>query len=327
MFGLFCFLPIMKINSELDDFRYPRRRPWLILVILGIAALIIWLRFIREPPSEPSSSELPVESSEVADDPEADERPQRIEAEAPIPADVDAVLAQARSLESRDKLVEARERYLAVLDRGAGGRARREAEAALGKINVALIKTVRPMPQKIDVIVKPGDSLERIARRHGTTVDLIQEANLISNPNRIRAGDHLRVFTGKFALTASKRQNDMIVTMNGTFFKRYDIGSGLHGKTPVGLFTITEKIKEPVWWRPDGKEIPFGHEENILGTRWMTLRASEGTPDVRGYGIHGTWLEDSIGKAESAGCLRMRNRDVEELFLYIPTRTRVTIVE
>lgn len=29
------------------------------------------------------------------------------------------------------------------------------------------------------------------------------------------------------------------------------------------------------------------------------------TPDVRGYGIHGTWIEESIGKAESAGCLRM----------------------
>ena len=183
------------------------------------------------------------------------------------------------------------------------------------------------MPEKIDVIVKSGDSLERIARRHGTTVDLIQKANLVSNPNLIRAGDHLRVFIGKFSLTASKRRNDLVVTMNGKFFARYGVGSGRHGKTPVGNFLLTEKIKEPVWWRPDGKEIPFGHEENILGTRWMTLRAQEGTPDVRGYGIHGTWDEASIGKAESAGCLRMRNRDVEELFLYIPSRTPVTIVE
>lgn len=316
----------MRMN-ELEDFRYPRRRPWLLLVLLAAAALIIWLRFIREPSEKSTAPERDATSGEVvtADDERAPVEPSELDV--PTPADVDGLLAQARSLESRDKLVEAREHYLAVLDRGAGGRARREAEAALGKINVALIRTVRPMQEKLDVIVKSGDSLERIARRHGSTVDLIQEANLITNPNRIRAGDHLRVFIGKFALTASKQRNDMVVTMNGTFFKRYGIGSGLHGKTPVGLFTITEKIKEPVWWRPDGKEIPFGHEENILGTRWMTLRASEGTPDVRGYGIHGTWDEASIGKAESAGCLRMRNRDVEELFLYIPTRTPVTIVE
>ncbi len=313
--------------NELEDFRFPRRRPWLILVVLVVVAVVIWFRFIREPSEQADASEPTPAAGQVSDERDVQGQAVEVEAEAPTPADVDGLLVQARAFESRDKLVEARERYLAVLDRGVGGRARREAEAALGKINVALIKTVRPMPQKIDVIVKSGDSLERIARRNGTTVDLIQEANLIDNPNRIRAGDHLRILTGKFALTASKRRNDMVVTMNGKFFKRYDIGSGIHGKTPVGLFAITEKIKEPVWWRPDGKEIPFGHEENILGTRWMTLRASEGTPDVRGYGIHGTWDEASIGKAESAGCLRMRNRDVEELFLYIPTRTPVTIVE
>ncbi len=316
----------MRMN-ELEEFRYPRRRPWLILVVLAVVALVIWLRFIREPSDETKVEEGPSKSGEVVAPATDSKHAEPAEMDLPTPADVVGLLAQARSFESRDKLVEARERYLAVLDRGADGRARREAEAALGKINIALIKTVRPMPEKIDVIVRSGDSLERIARRHGTTVDLIQEANLISNPNRIRAGDHLRIFVGKFALTASKERNDMVVTMNGTFFKRYGIGSGLHGKTPVGLFTITEKIKEPVWWRPDGKEIPFGHEENILGTRWMTLRASEGTPDVRGYGIHGTWDESSIGKAESAGCLRMRNHEVEELFLYIPTRTPVTIVE
>ncbi|MDP6630005.1 MAG: L,D-transpeptidase family protein [Kiritimatiellia bacterium] len=316
----------MTLN-ELDDYKYPRRRPWLLLVVLLCVALVIWLRSVQKASETPSTAgERPAADAVVADqDDTVAEQPS--EPEAPVPADVDGLLAQARALEARDSLVEARNRYLRVLDRAAGGRARREAEAALGKINVALIKTVRPMPEKSDVIVKSGDSLERIARRLGTTVDLIQEANLIRNPNRIRAGDHLRVFTGKFAITASKKRNDMVVTMNGSFFKRYDVGSGLHGKTPVGLFTITEKIKEPVWWRPDGKEIPFGHEENILGTRWMTLRASEGTPDVRGYGIHGTWDEASIGKAESAGCLRMRNRDVEELFLYIPTRTPVTIVE
>ena len=33
-----------------------------------------------------------------------------------------------------------------------------------------------------------------------------------------------------------------------------------------------------------------------------------------GYGIHGTNAPRSIGKAASHGCIRMRQRDVEELF-------------
>jgi lipoprotein-anchoring transpeptidase ErfK/SrfK len=34
----------------------------------------------------------------------------------------------------------------------------------------------------------------------------------------------------------------------------------------------------------------------------------------KGYGIHGTNAPGSIGRNASHGCIRMRNRDVEELF-------------
>jgi len=60
----------------------------------------------------------------------------------------------------------------------------------------------------------------------------------------------------------------------------------------------------------------------------MSIKASgSGTPDVKGYGIHGTWDDSSIGKAESAGCIRMRNQDVEQLFVLVPMGTVVTITE
>lgn len=312
---------VMRIN-EIEEFRYPRRKPWLLIVVLVVIAVFVWRRYAVSPAPEAETA-----AEDVAEElqPAADDRPAR--RLPPVSGDVKALLSDARRFEAGGDFLEARKRYLAVLDQVSDGRGRWEAEKALGSINVELVASVRPMAEKVDVIVKRGDSLQRIARRLGTTVDLIQVANGISNANLIKAGDHLRVFKGRFALTASKTRNDLLVTMNGKFFKRYGIGTGRHGKTPVGQFKVTEKIKEPVWWRPDGKEIPFGDPQNILGTRWMTIRALEGTPDVRGYGIHGTWDEASIGKAESAGCLRMRNRDVEELYMFIPVGTRVTLVE
>jgi len=39
---------------------------------------------------------------------------------------------------------------------------------------------------------------------------------------------------------------------------------------------------------------------------------------VRGFGIHGTSAPQSIGKSASHGCIRLRNRDVEELFELVP---------
>jgi lipoprotein-anchoring transpeptidase ErfK/SrfK len=115
--------------------------------------------------------------------------------------------------------------------------------------------------------------------------------------------------------------------MNGNFFKRYRVGSGKYGKTPVGTFKVSEKIKNPDWWRPDGSRIPFGEKGNVLGTRWIAISATGDTEPVRGYGIHGTWENDSVGRSSSQGCLRMHNSEVEELFVYIPLGAKLTITE
>ncbi|MGC4053198.1 MAG: L,D-transpeptidase [Paludibaculum sp.] len=75
--------------------------------------------------------------------------------------------------------------------------------------------------------------------------------------------------------------------------------------SPSGTFEIVNRIPNPTWYGPN-KVVGPG-KTNPVGTRWMGLSA-------KGYGIHGTNRPDSIGKAASKGCIRMRNEDVEELF-------------
>ena len=65
--------------------------------------------------------------------------------------------------------------------------------------------------------------------------------------------------------------------------------------------------------------IPPG-KANPLGTRWIGLSR-------KGYGIHGTNNPRSIGRRASHGCIRMRNRDVEELFEMVAVGDRVEISE
>ena len=43
------------------------------------------------------------------------------------------------------------------------------------------------------------------------------------------------------------------------------------------------------------------------------------------YGIHGTNKPNSIGWASSSGCIRMRNKDVEELYKFVKIGTPVVI--
>jgi hypothetical protein len=75
--------------------------------------------------------------------------------------------------------------------------------------------------------------------------------------------------------------------------------------SPSGNFVIANRLSKPYYYHP-GKVIPSG-PSNPLGTRWLGL-------SLKGFGIHGTNAPKSIGKKASHGCIRMRNRDIEELF-------------
>ncbi len=237
-----------------------------------------------------------------------------------------AFMRAGEAAEKADDLYAARTNYLAALAEPSCGKARPVAEARLGAVDVELIFSPREMEGKIDYAIASGDSLKKIANRHGTTVDLIVKGNSVPNPDRVQVGDRLRILDKQvFEISVSKSRNDLLVTLNGKFFKRYKVGTGKFAKTPVGTFEITDKITEPPWWKPDGKVVPFGDKENILGTRWMAIAATGDTPPARGYGIHGTWDESSLGQQSSAGCIRMANRDVEELFVYVPVGTKVVI--
>jgi lipoprotein-anchoring transpeptidase ErfK/SrfK len=332
--------------KDFGEFRDPRRGPWLLVVVLAIL-VVIFLRTGRkksspEPapatPPAPSSVERvpppPVPTGPVAARPSATPAPVPPSSPGVPPApvvspaaDVQALSNRARQLETGGQLLDARVLLLDALSKPLSVSGRWQIEQMLGRLNVQLVTTGRAMPEKTDYVVRAGDSISKIANKFRTTTDLIQSSNGITDPNRIKAGDQLRVFNGKFGVTVSKTRNDLMLELNGRFFKRYRVGTGKFGKTPTGVFKITERIKEPVWWRPDGKEVPYGSKENILGTRWMALGATGQTPKVKGYGIHGTWEPDSIGKAESAGCIRMLNQEVEELFVMLPVGTPVTIAE
>ena len=82
-----------------------------------------------------------------------------------------------------------------------------------------------------------------------------------------------------------------------------------HGKSaspsPVGVWRITNKARN---WGSG------------FGSRWMGLDVPWGR-----YGIHGTNRPGSIGSMASAGCFRMHNRDVEELYDIVPSGTKVIV--
>jgi lipoprotein-anchoring transpeptidase ErfK/SrfK len=88
--------------------------------------------------------------------------------------------------------------------------------------------------------------------------------------------------------------------------------------SPTGAYQIVNSIADPTWYTK-GKVVPPG-KCNPLGTRWLGLSR-------KGYGIHGTNRPDSIGHNASHGCIRMRNREVEELFKMVAVGDRVELYD
>jgi len=166
--------------------------------------------------------------------------------------------------------------------------------------------------------VKAGDTLGKIAENHGTTWEMIQRLNELTS-TRINVGQDLKILGGKFELVVRKEKFAMDLMLDGAFIQRYEVGLGLAGCTPLGEFTVKNRISKPA----DGSW-PYGHEKHRLGSRWLGLK---GDPALKGYGIHGCRADEEheIGTECSQGCVRMRNAEVEEVYDIVPVNTRVVI--
>ena len=198
----------------------------------------------------------------------------------------------------------------------------------LGKANIGIISSNIPAPEKATYTIKSGDTLSAIANRFGTTIEAIQKSNGLNPANpTIYPGKTLRIFTGKWHMLVSKKEFRLYLYDGDRLFKVYSVGVGRQGITPTGTFKIAGKTVHPEWCY-NGKTIPYGNKENVLGTRWMALKPTGNTDmTLRGYGIHGTWKPESVGTECSNGCIRMRNEDVEELFSLLPYGTKIEIKE
>lgn len=114
---------------------------------------------------------------------------------------------------------------------------------------------------------------------------------------------------GDLLIEVDTRTLRLTLFADGKVYKTYPVAVGRSSRftlSPVGE------------WRIVYKGVDWG---GGFGTRWLGLNVPWGI-----YGIHGTNNPSSIGTRASAGCIRMQNRDVEELYEWVSVGTPVRIV-
>lgn len=116
-----------------------------------------------------------------------------------------------------------------------------------------------------------------------------------------------------FSITVDLSDRMLYVMKDGEVAHEYRVAIGKpQHPTPRGSFSVRRMIWNPRWvppdatWARDKRPREPGDPRNPMGRVKIFFRA----PD---YYIHGTRETDSLGEAESHGCIRMRNSDVIEL--------------
>ncbi|MDX2240158.1 MAG: L,D-transpeptidase [Leptolyngbyaceae cyanobacterium bins.302] len=111
-----------------------------------------------------------------------------------------------------------------------------------------------------------------------------------------------------------------------TAVKSYAIAVGKPGwETPKGTYKVQQMFRNPAWIHPlkKGITIPGGDPENPLGRYWIGFW----TDGKNWIGFHGTPNPGSVGSAASHGCIRMYNKDIEELFQKVSLGMEVKVVK
>ncbi len=112
---------------------------------------------------------------------------------------------------------------------------------------------------------------------------------------------------GVVSIVVDTERRKLTVLSDGEPFKQYPVAVGKYQTpSPVGNFKVLRRSL---------------HDGTDFGTRWMGLNVAWGS-----YGIHGTNRPGSIGSYASHGCVRMNNRDVEEIYPWIKPGTRVVML-
>jgi lipoprotein-anchoring transpeptidase ErfK/SrfK len=154
-----------------------------------------------------------------------------------------------------------------------------------------------------------------------------------------------------YAIVVSISEQKLYLIKQSKILKKYAISTSKYGvgnkegsnKTPLGTHCIVSKIGRNARCgeiiksrRRTGriaKKNRRDRVEDVITTRILRLKGLK--PGInKGKGIdsyrrciyiHGTPVEDLIGKPASHGCIRMRNRDVIELFDLVARGTLVDI--
>lgn len=228
-------------------------------------------------------------------------------------------LARVQALKKDKKNSEARELLEAIVSNYPTSPSAEEARTLLGEYNADIALSTQPAPDKVEYVVKAGDSLDKIARQFKTSSELVMRSNNLAN-TIIQPGQRLSVFQPDFSLELQLTAKKVVLLHKGKFFKQYLVRASV---LPGGVARSTElktKVAEKAAWK-DGKRVTFGSKEYPGSARWIVFGQA-------GYTLYPETTAGAPGAAAAKPPtgLGLDPGEMEELHTLVSPGISVTIV-
>ena len=187
-------------------------------------------------------------------------------------------------------------------------------------------------PYVVRLTVAKGQTLEGLTKKLDLRVPwrmIVQINDDVTSAKSVRAGQGVTAIQGPFHAIVSNSRFTMDVYLQRddlpkVFVKRFTVGvGGEKNPTPEGTWSVTKgkKQEKTPWFPPSSSPIKrmirWGEPNYPFGKKgyWIALTGKDQKiKHITGIGIHGTHDPTSIGKAQSIGCIRMRDADIEWVF-------------
>ncbi len=186
-----------------------------------------------------------------------------------------------------------------------------EVEAAVGPLNMAALFSPEAAEHKKTYTVAKGDSLYKIARQHGVTIELLARANNLQN-TMLQIGQQLIVPDTQITATIDRPAMMLRLENRGEFLRSYPLlAAGLPGAPAGSKVQVTDSVVEV-----DGKRVTFGQKGYVEGKRSILL-SSLGAPI--------TGAAEATPAAQMPAGVVVKDADLGDIFVLLRSGVPVTI--
>jgi LysM repeat protein len=166
-------------------------------------------------------------------------------------------------------------------------------------------------------VVKPGETLESIAKEYNVPWQLLAKINAVQSPAQLRAGQELKVVRGPFSAVVDLRRSELALMVDDRYAGKFPIAISPGSTLADGQWVVDQKLADAAKPASAYAAGPSASDRTII------LRSA--TASAGGPTLVIASSAPAPGLTASPSSLRVSPQDAEEISDILSIGSRVTV--